>query len=134
MSQENTIRQKISDKVQQKLSKSLCLIAVHFMPVDFDGAVKDGSEVWLKDITLKVPQETVFACATIAGVDVSFGPSSYVEPRSLARLYYSLNDAKEADVQNGEFKFTLSACLQDGEMPHSWSARIALQILCFGKS
>jgi hypothetical protein len=133
MSQENTIRQAISDKVREKLSKPMCLIAVHFMPVDFDGAVKDGSEVWLKDITLEVPKETIFACATIMGVDISFGPSSYVEPRPLARLYYSLNEAKEAHVQNGRFKFTLSACLQDDKLPHAWSARIALQILCFGK-
>ncbi len=132
MSAENTIRQEISDTVGEKLSKPMSLIAVHFMPVDFDGAVKDGSEVWLKDITLSVPKETIFACATIAGIDISFGPSSYVEPRSLSRLFYSLNEVGEADVKNGKFKFTLSACLQDDKFPHGWSATIALQIMCFG--
>jgi hypothetical protein len=130
---ENTIVQKIHDKVKTPLDGPLCLIAVHFMNVDFEGEVKDGSEVWLKDITLDVPLQTEFACATVAGVDVSFGATGEFDPRSLGRLYYSLNEVKPEDVTDGKFTFTLSACLQDDKFPHKWSARFALQIFCYGK-
>jgi hypothetical protein len=128
--------QEIDDEVKEDeiLQNPLCLVAYHYMPLKFAGEMTGTEEeVWLKEITLKVPTSTRYCHVAVVGVDVSFGGNEGLEFHPFGRLFYRLRDIRASNVSGGKFQFSLEAFLQDGPGTHEWSGQIDLQILCFGE-